>query len=62
MPPGGPALPFGAPPPGAVAALRSPPMNPAMQFPAKRTQIRFVQPSGMRVQWYTRTMDGKDSY
>ena len=33
-----------------------------MQFPPKRTQVRFIEPSGMRIQWYTRSADGKETY
>jgi hypothetical protein len=32
------------------------------QDPAGRTQVRFTGPAGMKVQWYIRTPDGRDSY
>ena len=37
------------------------PGRPGMQYPAQRTQIRFVRPSGMKVSWFTQGPDGKPS-
>jgi hypothetical protein len=32
------------------------------RFPAQRTQVRFVRPSGMKISWYTQGPDGKAAY
>lgn len=51
--PGGP----GGPDPGAMAGANALP-----RFPAQRTQVRFVRPSGMRVAWFTQLADGRGAY
>jgi hypothetical protein len=37
-------------------------MNAHPRFPAQRTQVRFMRPSGMKVSWYTQGPDGKAAY
>jgi hypothetical protein len=32
------------------------------QTPGARTQVRFVGPAGMKVQWYVRAPDGREGY
>jgi hypothetical protein len=49
-------------PPGAVAAVGALPGSGQLRFGTSRTQVRFVRPSGMKVQWYTRTADCKEGY
>lgn len=38
------------------------PTNSGIRFNAARTQVRFVRPTGMKVQWFTRTQDGKSAW
>lgn len=66
MPGGNPMMPGATgfqPPPGAVAAIGALKSTPhGVNFPVSRTQVRFVQPVGMKVHWYTKSPDGKESY
>jgi hypothetical protein len=68
MPPGGGMVPpgpgMGPPgfPPGAVAAVGALHGPDGPRFPVQRTQVRFLQPSGMKVSWYTVSADGKPGY
>lgn len=62
--PGVPGVPYGhnmppGPMPGSAAALA---MNQGPRFPAQRTQVRFVRPTGMKVSWFTRGPDGNPAY
>jgi hypothetical protein len=57
VPPG-----MGQPPPGAVAAVGALHGPDHPRFPVQRTQVRFLQPSGMKVSWYTVQADGKPGY
>jgi hypothetical protein len=61
------------PPPNAVAAVGAAgaagglpggaiPAGSAPLFPIKRTQVRFVRPSGMKVAWQVSGADGRPSY
>jgi hypothetical protein len=70
-PPGVPVVP-GAPggsglmqvsgPPGAVAAIGAITGGAAGRYPASRTEIRFVGPSGMKVSWYAPSQDGRSPF
>jgi len=51
-----------APPLGAVAAVGALNCGPQTQFPAKRTQVRVVRPSGMKVAWLAAGPDGRPAY
>lgn len=63
MPGAGPTMPTSFPPQGAVAAVGAMPGIPTgLRFPVSRSQVRFVNPIGMKVSWYTKTPDGKESY
>lgn len=55
------AIPPGAMPPGGITQVNHGAGHPGMRFPAQRTQVRFVRPSGMRVSWFTQGPDGKPS-
>jgi hypothetical protein len=57
-PPGFPAAP-GAPPPGAVAAVGAMTGQTPSRFPTRRTEVRFVRPTGMKVSWFTSAPDGR---
>jgi hypothetical protein len=69
--PGGPVIPANHPmgpqmgpqmagaSPAAMSAMA---MSAHPRFPAQRTQVRFVKPSGMKVSWYTQGPDGKPAY
>jgi hypothetical protein len=60
---GGTFLPAGCgAPPGAVAAAGALTGGPPSQFPAKRTQVRFVRPSGMKVAWVVPGPNGGPVY
>ncbi|MFN4259357.1 MAG: hypothetical protein ACK4RK_08655 [Gemmataceae bacterium] len=64
-PPGAPGLPMGGGgvrPPGAVAALGAITDYTPTAFPAKRTEVRFVGPPGMRISWYAPGPDGKQGF
>jgi hypothetical protein len=51
------------PPPGAVAAVGAMTGDGgANPFPVKRTQVRFAQPSGMKVAWLVAGPDGRPIY
>jgi hypothetical protein len=52
------------PPANAVAAVGggAMPAGTAPTFPIKRTQVRFVRPSGMKVAWLTGGAEGRPSY
>ena len=60
MPPG--ALPPGLRPPGAVAAVGALTGGPAPPFPVQRTEVRFVEPPGMKIAWYGPSADGKGGF
>jgi hypothetical protein len=66
MPPimagGGIPPPSMGPPPGAVAAVGALPGSDHPRFPTQRTQVRFINPSGMKVSWFTGCTDGKAGY
>jgi hypothetical protein len=50
-------------PPGAVAAIGALKNTPhGVHFPVSRTQVRFLNPVGMKVYWYNKGPDGKESY
>jgi hypothetical protein len=49
-------------PPGAVAAVGALTDGPPQRFPVKRTQVRFVAPSGMKVAWLVPGPDGRPTY
>lgn len=38
------------------------PSNSGIRFPASRTQVRFVRPTGMKVQWFARGADNKPAW
>jgi hypothetical protein len=50
------------PPPGAVAAVNPAGGSGPAPFPIKRTQVRFVRPSGMKVAWLAPGPDGRPAY
>jgi hypothetical protein len=57
-----PGLPPGLRPPGAVAAvgaLTGPQVSP---FGAQRTEVRFVNPAGMKISWYTGGPDARGGF
>lgn len=63
MPEGGPPgapNPYGPKPPGAVAAVGALTGGGA-PFPVSRTSVRFVEPAGMRITWFTME-DGKAGF
>lgn len=62
--PGIPGVPYGhtmppGPLPGSAAALA---LAQGPRFPAQRTQVRFVRPTGMKVSWFTKGPDGNPAY
>lgn len=59
-PPAG--IPYNARIPGAVAAVGATPGSHQLRFGTQRTQVRFVQPTGMKVSWYVSGADGKGGY
>ncbi len=71
-PPGIPALPGGALPgipgappagiPGAVAATGAFGVPAAAPFGAQRTEIRFIDPKGMKISWFAPKADGKPGF
>jgi hypothetical protein len=66
-PPAGPALPGmpGGPPAavaGAVAAVGALTGGGAAPFCAQRTEIRFIEPKGMKVSWFAPKPDGKPGF
>lgn len=62
MPPG--ALSPGLRPPGAVAAVGALTGGPTGHgpFPVQRTEVRFVNPAGMKIAWYGPSGDGKGAF
>jgi len=50
------------PPSGAVAAVGALAGGAPPQFPVKRTQVRVVKPSGMKVAWLASGPDGRPTY
>jgi hypothetical protein len=50
------------PPPGAVAAAGAMTSEGSHPFPVRRTQVRFAQPSGMKVAWLVAGPDGRPTY
>jgi hypothetical protein len=62
-PPGAPGAPGGPPAAvaGAVAAVGAL-SGPAMPFGAQRTEIRFVEPKGMKISWFAPKPDGKPGF
>ncbi|HZT80976.1 MAG TPA: hypothetical protein VFA26_12165, partial [Gemmataceae bacterium] len=49
-------------PPGAVAAVGAITPGMAAPFCSARTSVRFVEPSGMKVSWYTPGAPGKNGF
>jgi len=49
----------GAYPPGAVAAAGALTGGMPSPFPSQRTEVRFVEPAGMKVYWYVPSPQGK---
>jgi hypothetical protein len=45
-----------------VAAVGATPGTNQLRFGTQRTQVRFVQPTGMKVSWYVGGTDGKGGY
>jgi hypothetical protein len=63
----GQAMPFqpitaGSPPPGAVAAVGAITAPALSRFSAKRTEVSFVGPNGMKVSWFAPTPDGRAGF
>jgi hypothetical protein len=48
-------------PPTGAAVNGSPVAGPP-RYPAERTQVRFVRPSGMKISWFTQGPDGRPAY
>jgi hypothetical protein len=49
-------------PPGVVAAQGAITAPGADRFPTKRTEVRFVAPTGMKVSWYAPSPDGRAGF
>lgn len=68
MPPSGglspPGMPFapGLGIPGAVAAVGAITGPTPQRFPAKRTEVRFLSPAGMKISWYAPSSDGRTGF
>lgn len=56
------AVPYNARIPGAVAAVGVGGANQQLRFSTKRTQVRFMRPSGMRISWFVGGENGQGGY
>lgn len=57
-----PVAPGTTPPPGAVAAVGALTAPVSSRFSAKRTEVAFTGPTGMKVSWFAPTPDGKAGF
>lgn len=48
--------------PPTGAAVNGMPVAGPPRYPAERTQVRFVRPSGMKISWFTQGPDGRPAY
>jgi hypothetical protein len=60
--PGQPGAPGMPPPPGAVAAVGALTAATQSRFVAKRTEVSFTSPQGMKVSWYAPSSNGKTGF
>jgi hypothetical protein len=58
----GPAMGGGGYPPGVVAGVGAITAPAQDRFPTKRTEVRFVAPTGMKVSWYAPSPDGRQGF